>query len=238
MSWDALFVGFGYLLTFIGTFVEGEITLMTSSYMAFLGNLSILVVFLIGIAGVMCADNWWFYVGKRFGTKFVDSHAHLKVRVSIVQQLLEKNQLLVVLLYRYAWGFRTITPIVLGTTHISRLRFFIYTLIITPIWATIFASIGYRFGAQLTAVIAYVRSVQIMIFFVVVCAIAWYVYRRYEQQLRVHVKRSVVASRQLHKRIQQNVRKMRVHTQNTGKQLSRLGNIGNRRLFKEKRKDK
>lgn len=232
MAWDFLLQQLVYILTFIGTFVEGEMTLMTSSYNAALGNLNIWVVFIIGLLGVLCADNWWFFVGKKYGTKFIDSHAHLKKRAALVQRLLERNQLLVVILYRYAWGFRTVTPIILGTTHITRKRFFAYTLITIPIWAIIFTSIGYKLGSHLTVAIAYVHSIQIAIFFIVVIWLSVYLYKKYEQQLKAHVKKSVVASKNIHQKIKQNVQKIHAHTKKT---REKLVSIGNRRLFKQKR---
>lgn len=201
MSLETLFFVLGHLLTFIGTFVEGEITIMTSAFLASQGNLSIALVIIAGTLGVFCADNWWFYVGKRFGTRFISSHKHIEKRAVFVQQMLEKNQILVVLLFRYAWGFRIVTPVVLGTTHISRKRFFLYTLITTPIWALIFSSIGYVFGDKLTAVIAYVRSIEIAIFTLIICLILFFVYQKYEQKLVSNFTKTLNASKKMHKKM-------------------------------------
>jgi membrane protein DedA with SNARE-associated domain len=145
----ALLATYGYLALFIGTFLEGETILIIAGFAAYNGHLSLPLAILAAFAGSFAGDQTAFYVG-RYNKRFLETRLKKwECRIEKVHKLLEKHQVLVLLSFRFFYGFRNITPFAVGTTNISPLRFFSLNGIGAAIWAVSFGVGGYYLGDML-----------------------------------------------------------------------------------------
>ena len=140
-----------YSAVFLGCFIEGETSLITSSFAAHRGYLEIFFVMLIALVATQSWDWLWFTVGRRNGKKYVATKPRLEQKIQRINNLLTKNPVPVLLGYRFLFGFRTAVPIVIGMSSITRRKFLLFSLINTIIWDILFSSLGYYFGAFLKA---------------------------------------------------------------------------------------
>jgi len=137
---------YGYLALFIGTFLEGETILIIAGFAAFNGHLSLPLCILAAFLGSFAGDQTAFYVG-RYNRRFLDTRLKKwECRIERVHHLLEKHQVLVLLSFRFFYGFRNITPFAVGTTNISPLRFFALNAVGAGGWAITFGMGGYYLG--------------------------------------------------------------------------------------------
>jgi membrane protein DedA with SNARE-associated domain len=137
---------YGYLALFIGTFLEGETILIIAGFAAFNGHLSLPLAILAAFAGSFAGDQTAFYVG-RYNKRFLETRLKKwECRIERVHRLLEKHQVLVLVSFRFFYGFRNITPFAVGTTNISPLRFFLLNGIGAALWAITFGVGGYYLG--------------------------------------------------------------------------------------------
>lgn len=139
---------YGYLALFIGTFLEGETILIIAGFICATqpGSLSLPLCILFAFLGSFAGDQTAFYVG-RYNKKFLETRLKKwECRIERVHRLLEKHQVLVLVSFRFFYGFRNVTPFAVGTTNISPLRFFALNGIGAAIWAVSFAVGGYYLG--------------------------------------------------------------------------------------------
>lgn len=139
---------YGYLALFIGTFLEGETILIIAGFISATqpGTLSLPLCILSAFLGSFAGDQTAFYVG-RYNKRFLETRLKKwECRIERVHRLLEKHQVLVLVSFRFFYGFRNVTPFAVGTTNISPLRFFALNGIGAAIWAVSFGVGGYYLG--------------------------------------------------------------------------------------------
>ncbi len=147
MDLTQLLSTYGYLALFIGTFLEGETILIIAGFIAATtGTLSLPLCILSAFLGSFAGDQTAFYIG-RYNKKFLETKLKKwECRIERVHRLLEKHQVLVLISFRFFYGFRNVTPFAVGTTNISPLRFFLLNGIGAAIWAVSFGVGGFYLG--------------------------------------------------------------------------------------------
>jgi membrane protein DedA with SNARE-associated domain len=140
---------FGYLALFIGTFLEGETILIIAAYLASKGMLNIYLVTLSAVAGTILGDQTYFYIGRIQGISFIQKRPNLKKKWVRISGLIERRENIIILAYRFVYGFRNITPFALGILNIHAMKFLILNVIAATIWAISFSVLGYSFGAMI-----------------------------------------------------------------------------------------
>ena len=146
MDFEALIQDFGYLAIVLGTFLEGESTLVLAGFLSHDAHLKFTGVILAAFIGTLGADQMYFHIGRRKGKAYIESKPRLKAKSRKIMRLLDRHHLFLILGFRFFYGFRIITPVVLGTTSVSSLRYLALNSVSVFAWASLFGSIGYFFG--------------------------------------------------------------------------------------------
>ena len=143
MDLAALLHQYGYLLIFIGTFLEGETLLMLGGYFAHRGYLDLYGVMATAFVAAVCGDQVFFHIGRRHADKLFARFPHLHDKVRIAVHRAERHQNAVVLCMRFLWGLRIAVPVAMGMTRMQARKFFWLNLLSAAIWAALFASLGF-----------------------------------------------------------------------------------------------
>jgi membrane protein DedA with SNARE-associated domain len=143
----------GYLAVLLGSMVEGESVILTASFLAAQGYLSIGYVMIVAFLGTLLADQGLFFVGYRFGAGFLERFPRLNKPANRAFNLLQKWGTAYILLFRFIYGVRIISPMVIGASGISIRRFVILNFIAAIIWTVISCMIGYLLGEAVQHVI-------------------------------------------------------------------------------------
>ena len=61
-------------------------------------------------------------------------------------RLLHRNQIAVILGFRFLYGIRNVTPFIVGSSGFNPIRFFFLNCLGALVWAITFASLGYNLG--------------------------------------------------------------------------------------------
>ncbi|HEY6126078.1 MAG TPA: DedA family protein [Steroidobacteraceae bacterium] len=144
----ALLDQYGYLLIFVGTFVEGETLLMLGGYFAHRGYLDLAGVMATAFAAAVCGDQLFFHIGRRHATRLFERFPRLHDKVRVAVHRAERHQTLVVLGMRFLWGLRIAMPLAMGMTRMDGRKFFWLNLISAAVWSVLFAMLGFA-GSQL-----------------------------------------------------------------------------------------
>lgn len=146
MDLAALLQQYGYLLIFLGTFVEGESLLMLGGYFAHRGYLELGGVIATSFVAAMCGDQLFFHLGRSHAKGLLARFPRLRDKVNLALVRVEQHQVKVVLSMRFLWGLRIALPVALGLTRVPARKFFWLNLLSAAVWSSVFALLG--FGAS------------------------------------------------------------------------------------------
>src|SRR3989344_898941 len=146
MSFEELIATYGYLAILVITFIEGETIVILAGVAAHLRFLDLTWVIATAGAGSFSGDQLWYYVGRHWGPKIIARRLSWQEGAQKVYKHLDRHQYWLILTFRFYYGLRNVTPFVVGSAHIPRLRFFTLNLIGAIVWAIIFAYVGYALG--------------------------------------------------------------------------------------------
>lgn len=141
----------GYLAVLIGSLFEGEVILITASALAALGYLSIYKVFTVSILTTIFVDQGLFFIGYIMGTDWlVRRFSKLEKARERVFSLLHRMDVFFIFAFRFIYGIRTISPLIIGSAKIKPARFIIFNIFSGFCWASTGCFIGYV-GADVIA---------------------------------------------------------------------------------------
>lgn len=149
-----------YAGIFCGIFFEGEMVMITSVIAAHHGHLELWIVMAIGLAGTYFSDTFYFFLGRRKGRAWLNKHERFKDKYAVIDRKLRKYPILIFLVYRFMYGFRTIAPLAIGASSTKTSKFIILSATSTLIWGITYGSIGYLFGEVLKAALGHIENVE------------------------------------------------------------------------------
>jgi membrane protein DedA with SNARE-associated domain len=151
---EQLIVDYGtliYLITVVWTFLEGETFVIILGVLASEGRyqINIHMLMLAATLGSFAGDQFYFYVGRRYGTPLLDRWPQMRDKIDWTFRMVRDHETLFILSFRFIYGIRNISPFVIGMSGISRLKYFFLNLIAATIWAGTFSWGGYLLGTAL-----------------------------------------------------------------------------------------
>lgn len=146
---ETLISTWGYWAVFLGSLIEGESVILTAGFLASQGYLSLPKIILVSFTGTLIADQTLFFVGHLWGHKILNYFPKFQPPAKRAFELLHRYNTLFILTFRFIYGIRTISPIIIGAAQIPFKRFAILNLIAAVIWSVLSCTCGYLFGGFL-----------------------------------------------------------------------------------------
>jgi membrane protein DedA with SNARE-associated domain len=136
-----------YLIVLIGSFVEGESVILTASALAYkYDQISLTTLMALAFMGSLCADQLSFFIGRKYGPRIIDRRQSWKDASTRVFYHLHKHGTLFILSFRFIYGIRVASPIIIGAAGVGVKRFAILNFIAAAVWSVISCSGGYLIG--------------------------------------------------------------------------------------------
>lgn len=164
MSLEQLVADWGYLALFVGTFLEGETIMVLSGLAAKRGFLELHWVMLIGGAGSLLGDQFFFFLGRRHRNLPVVRFPTLRDKMVRAGHLLDRHRVPVMLGFRFLYGLRAVLPYVIGAGPVRIPTFMFLNFLGAVIWAVCVAWGGYALGAALEAFLGKLKHYELAIF--------------------------------------------------------------------------
>lgn len=175
---EAIISVYGYYAVAVGTFLEGETILIIAGFLAHRGYMNIYLVILAAFAGSFFGDQLYFTIGRFRGRSFLEKHPAMRVKVKRFTELMNRYKILIILSFRFLYGFRTVAPFAIGLSDISYKKFFVLNMLSAVVWAAVFGAGGFLFGRALEIFINDVKRFEyIIIGCVVMTAVILFVAR-------------------------------------------------------------
>ena len=137
---------YGYIALLIGTFLEGETSLLVASSLSPTGLFEIPWIICFGFAGSFVSDWLYYLIGRVNGRYFIEKRPKLKSRVDVVRAFFRTHQIQILFTYRFLYGFRVIIPLIVGMSGIRPIQFLGFSLLTGLLWASSVSAVGYSMG--------------------------------------------------------------------------------------------
>jgi len=151
---------YGYPALLAGTFVEGETIVIAAGFAAHQGYMKLWLVMLAAFAGSLAGDQVYFFIGRLKGKPFLEKRPVWRAKAMRVSRLVDRHSTWIMLLFRFMYGFRTVTPLVIGASRISVYRFLALNAAGALIWVVAFSCIGFLFGAAAENIFREARKIE------------------------------------------------------------------------------
>jgi len=146
MTIESIIQHYGLIALFAGAGIEGETVVVAGGLLAHKGLFSLPGAMAAAAAGSFVADQIFFSLGRYFRDKPWVRRAREKPIFERALGLLERYPIGFIFAFRFIYGFRTISPIAIGTTKVSTKLFVMINLVAAIVWGIVFTGIGYLFG--------------------------------------------------------------------------------------------
>ena len=169
-SWSLLV----YVLIFLGMFIEGDVILFLSFYLAHEGDLNLFGVIIICIIGILLGDMCWY----KFGIYPEKWFPFLKKRVekisAILDDQLQKNLFRTVLISKFTYNLHHITLMRVGALRVPFKKYLKTDILSSIIWIISIGGLGYASSLSFSLFKKYLKFAEIgllislVIFFVLI----------------------------------------------------------------------
>lgn len=170
MTFESVLQAYGYWALLVGTFLEGETILIIGGFAAHRGYLNLSLVILAAFTGTLAGDQLYFFIGRNKGKPFLDKRPSWLRQIEKVHGLLERHHTLLILGFRFLYGLRTVTPFVIGMSRVKAGKFIILNIVGALVWALIFGTGGYLFGAALEIILEDIKRYEMLTFICIALA--------------------------------------------------------------------
>ena len=172
----------------LGAGFEGETAAIAGGVMAHRDIFPIVAAWLACAFGAFVADELFFQIGRRFRDRPFVVHARQKPAFAKAVAFIERCPNAYILIFRFLYGLRTVSPIAMGLTSVSLHRFATLNAVACLLWSAIYTAIGFWFGPTvdriITALTPYKSELIIAFPIPGTCFLIWLLWRRRRQKRR------------------------------------------------------
>src|SRR5262249_9865567 len=179
---EFLLLKYGYLLLFVGVFFEGEVFLLAGAFLANQGYFDLGAVLMVGLAANTLGAQFYYLAARMRGRPWFENRFSGSERYRRILNWMNSYGNWVLLLSRFAFGFRIIIPAACGALGMSQVRFFVLNLAAGILWAIPTAFLGYYFGTSIAGALhrahEYVVAAMVIAFLALAVYLAFRHWRR------------------------------------------------------------
>ena len=163
MTIEFAVIHFGYLAVLLGTFFEGEIILIIGGFAAHRGYLELPLVIIMAFLGSLMGDQFYFMLGRRRGRAVLEKRPEWEARVARFKRLMDRHDIIIVIIFRFLYGLRTVAPFAIGLSSIPGVKFMLLNMVSAALWAVTLGILGYYFGHAMEAVIDDIKHYEVAV---------------------------------------------------------------------------
>ena len=183
---DGLIAHYGLAAIFLGAATEGEAAAIAGGIVAHRHLIPLWHVASAVYLGSLLFAQGLFLLSRRFRTTPWVVRQVARLGYAAVMRALERRPTAFLLIYRFVFGVRTLTPLVLGGSGISTTRFTLLNALSALIWSAVFTGLGYGFGRTVERWFGRLPSghhlIMIGLVIAVIVIIAWLVRQRLKRR--------------------------------------------------------
>ena len=135
-----------YSLMFAWAASHSLLFTLFAGYAAHSGALSFGTLIMVCWFGSFTGDVIRFWIGRRYGTRWLGSYPRLERAVQTAARLADRHYVWMILLHRYPHGIRSVAGIAYGISQLPWSTFLALNFVAAGLWSCVIVSAGYGFG--------------------------------------------------------------------------------------------
>ncbi len=156
-------IHYKYLFLFLGATIEGMNTIILAGFLASIGSIALLPMFLLSVLGVTINGYIWYMVGYFAGAKPIDKWGRKDPKsrriIEKVEEYFGKYSGRAIVFTKLTWSLTVATLIMAGSFKYNLRKFGWYNFAGSVGWAAITFFVGYFFGQSYKLFLAYLTNV-------------------------------------------------------------------------------
>jgi membrane protein DedA with SNARE-associated domain len=134
--------------SFMFAYAAGHSLLLTlfAGYAVHSGALDYGTLIMVCWIGTFTGDVIRFWIGRRFGTRWLGSFPKLERFVQTAARLADRHYVWMILFHRYPNGIRSVAGFAYGISQLPWSTFLAFNFVAAGIWSCAIVSAGYAFG--------------------------------------------------------------------------------------------
>ncbi len=145
VSMSELLILYGGWFVFLAVFFTGETAVLASFVLVEQGKLSFGLVWVVALLATLCADMFWFMMGRFFPTPRITNRVSNKMFTAVQQfldKVIQKRFFIMILCMKFFIGTRLLVILYCARSSISTTRFVVYNSISTGIYIAVLSGLG------------------------------------------------------------------------------------------------
>ncbi len=160
-----LFQQYGYLIIFVGTFFEGETTLVLGGLLANQDYLNFWLVVGTAVSASYIGHVVFYFLGKTSSVWILGRFPALRIKIEQAEYFIRRYETLSLFITQYVFGIRLASALSFGILDMKISKFLSLQLISCLVWAILFATLGYWVGSSLDSLIKNIERALLAILF-------------------------------------------------------------------------
>lgn len=160
-----LFQQYGYLIIFVGTFFEGETTLVLGGLLANQHHLNFWLVVGTAVLASYGGHVVFYFLGKTSSAWILEKFPALKIKIEQAEYIIRRYETLSLFITQYVFGIRLASALSFGILDMKISKFLFLQLVSCLVWAILFAALGFWVGASCDNLIKNMERVLLLIIF-------------------------------------------------------------------------
>jgi membrane protein DedA with SNARE-associated domain len=115
-------------------------------YVAHSGALNLVTLIVVCWLGSFVGDVVRFWIGRRFGTRWLGSFPRLQRMVQVAARLADRHYVWMILVHRFPHGIRGVAGFAYGISRLPWPTFLVLNFIAAGLWSCVTVAAGYAFG--------------------------------------------------------------------------------------------
>jgi membrane protein DedA with SNARE-associated domain len=150
-------------------------------YAASSGALGLGTLIAVCWLGSFTGDVVRFWIGRRFGTRWLETFPRLERMVQIAARLADRHYVWMILVHRYPHGIRGVAGFAYGISRLPWSTFLVLNFIAAGLWSCAVVSAGYAFGQLSEKMMNDASSGIGVVMLVVFLGLSWILSKKLEQ---------------------------------------------------------
>jgi membrane protein DedA with SNARE-associated domain len=178
---EELIKDWGYLALFAYSFGGGFLGLIVAGVLSFAGDLNLYISIGVAATSNFLGDQFLFFLARKNKSYAKDMMKNYGRKIALAHIMMRKYGSLVVFIQKYVYGIKTLIPLAMGLTKYSSIKFTIYNIFATIIWAIVVGYGSYSAGEYILSIADDFKYVGIGLVIVVV-VLTSYIFKRIEKK--------------------------------------------------------
>jgi membrane protein DedA with SNARE-associated domain len=172
-----------YSLMFAYATSHSLLLAMFGGYVAYSGALNAGTLIVVCWMGSFAGDVVRFWIGRRFGTRWLGSFPRLERAVQTAALLAARHHVWMILFHRYPHGIRGVAGFAYGVSSLPWPSFLAMNFIAAGLWSVAVVSAGYAFGQVSEKFMSQASSGLGAVMLIAFLGLSWLLSRRLERAL-------------------------------------------------------